>query len=171
MCSENLRSTNSSFLPLLEIDIAMPQLQREWASCDLIANYLAEFVTDGSGDTLRRTNMLSAALNELLESVFKYADGEGHLICRIAKNERRHRVEMIFNARHGLRQRLETAIHADENRAIDDYLSGLQTSTAPGPAEALLGLAVNFLAEVSLMPEEGNLIGLVVDLPFDGASH
>ena len=70
---------------LLEVSMGIDDFSSEWVHCDKISSYVARMVSHDRADSLLYANLLSSALNELLETVFANHGPEGDFSCRIRR--------------------------------------------------------------------------------------
>ena len=70
---------------LLELSMGIEHFSSEWIHCDRISSYVARMVSHNRADSLLYANLLSSALNELLETVFAHHGPNGQLSCRVKR--------------------------------------------------------------------------------------
>jgi hypothetical protein len=70
---------------LLELSMGIEDFSSEWLHCDRISSYVARMVSHNRADSLLYANLLSSALNELLETVFAHHGPKGRLSCRVKR--------------------------------------------------------------------------------------
>ena len=70
---------------LLEVSMGIQDFSSDWLHCDRISSYVARMVSHNRSDSLLYANLLSSALNELLETVFANHGPDGEFSCRVRR--------------------------------------------------------------------------------------
>jgi len=157
--------------PLVEISMGIEAFASEWLHCDRISSYLARMVSHNRADSLLYANLLSSALNELLETAFAHHGPEGDFCCRVSRAGAADVIELDLpcDAR-ALSYYTDAAQRLQRPDLADVYHSAL---FAPGEADPHLGLlevAVDYRARISIVPEKGNRLRLAAEMALEGAA-
>ena len=143
----------------------------EWLHCDRISSYLARMVSHNRSDSLLYANLLSSALNELLETAFAHHGPEGDFSCRVSRAGEADVIELDLPCdAQTLSFYSEAAQRLQQPNLTDVYHTAL---FAPGRADPHLGLlevAVDYRARISIMPEKGNRLTLAAEMALEGAA-
>lgn len=143
----------------------------EWQHCDRISSYLARMVSHNRADSLLYANLLSSALNELLETAFAHHGPEGNFSCKVSRSGDADVIELdlpcddaALSFYRDAAQRLKQPDIAELYRAA---------LFAPGKADPHLGLlevAVDYSARISIVPENGNRLKLAAEMALEGTT-
>jgi hypothetical protein len=143
---------------LLEVSMEIEDFSSEWLHCDRISSYVARMVSHNRADSLLYANLLSSALNELLETVFSNHGPEGEFSCRVKRSGPKDVIELtlpcddstlrFYTDAEGLLQRGDVA---------EVYQSALFSPGAQDPRLGLLEVAVDYQAKISIRPAGGRL--------------
>jgi hypothetical protein len=158
----------AAFEPLLELEMEMATLVADWSHCDQCAAYVARMVSHDRHDPIRHANLLSAALNELFEMSFHTRESDGALTCRFYRNGSTERIELTFpcsaeqcNSYQAIVERIGSG------QALASYLDVITDDAAYAEHAILLGLAVNYDANIALSGQDTGLMTFVVDLTLE----
>lgn len=143
----------------------------EWLHCDRISSYLARMVSHSRTDPLLYANLLSSALNELLETAFAHHGPQGDFACRVSRAGEADVIELDLPCD-------ETALafySAAARRLTQPDLAEVYREAlfAPGSADPHLGLlevAVDYRARISIVPEKGNRLKLAAEVALEGTA-
>lgn len=162
------RQVDAAFKPLLELEMEMASLVADWSHCDQCAAYLARMVSHDRHDSIRHANLLSAALNELFEMSFHTRESDGVLRCRFYRNGTIERIELTFPCSAEQRNSYETIVERIGNGlALANYLDVITDDAARAEHAILLGLAVNYDADIELSAQDTGMMTFVVDLALE----
>ena len=162
------RQVDAAFKPLLELEMEMATLVADWSHCDQCAAYLARMVSHDRHDSIRHANLLSAALNELFEMSFHTRESDGVLRCRFYRNSTIERIELTFPCSAEQRNSYETIVERIGNGlALANYLDVITDDAARAEHAILLGLAVNYDADIELSAQDTGMMTFVVDLALE----
>lgn len=160
--------TDSVFEPLLELEMEMASFAADWLYCDQCSTYVARMVSHDRNDPIRHANLLSAALNELFEMSFHSRDCNGALTCRFYRSGESERIELTFPCSAEKRRFYDTIVERISNgQALANYLDVITNDDARAEHAILLGLAVNYDANIGLHEQDTGLLTFVVDLKFE----
>ncbi|HVW54575.1 MAG TPA: ubiquinone biosynthesis methyltransferase UbiE [Rhizobiaceae bacterium] len=158
----------SDFKSLIEIDLNSGVFGSNWAHCDQISTYVARMVSHNRSDSLLYANLLSSALNELLETVFRMHRRDGSFLCAVKRRGPVDRVEITVSCQ---------AEHLAFYRGVMNVLEGpdvakryretLVAAAAPGPQVGLLELAVDYAAKLSVDEIGDGFLRLTADLALE----
>lgn len=156
------------FEPLLELEIEMAAFVADWLHCDQCAGYVARMVSHDRHDPIRHANLLSAALNELLEMSFHTRECNGTLVCRLYRNGSTERIELTFPCPAEQRISYQTIVARIENgQALANYLDLITSDAARAEHAILLGLAVNYDINIELREQDGGMLTFMVDFALE----
>ncbi|CDM62762.1 hypothetical protein LPU83_pLPU83d_1392 (plasmid) [Rhizobium favelukesii] len=160
--------TNTAFEQLLKLEIEMATFTADWLHCDQLSNYIARMVSHDRRDPLRHSNLLSSALNELLEMSFRSDAQEGELVCDLYRHEQTERIELSFPCPSQQRRfYFELVDGLNDGEKLANYVRVIADETAPIAQAVLLGLAVNYDADIELRASAADALTFVVDLPLE----
>ena len=159
---------DAAFEPLLELELEMATLVADWSHCDQCAAYVARMVSHDRLDPIRHANLLSAALNELFEMSFHTRESDGALTCRFYRNGLTERIELTFPCSAEQRDSYEAIVARIGNgQALANYLDAITDDAARAEHAILLGLAVNYDADIELSGQNTGVMTFVVDLALE----
>lgn len=159
---------DTAFEPLLELEMEMATLVADWAHCDQCAAYVARMVSHDRHDPIRHANLLSAALNELFEMSFHTRESGGALTFRVYRNASIERIELTFPCSAEQRNSYEAIVKRIRNgQALANYLDVITDDAARAEHAILLGLAVNYDANIELSVQDKGTTTFVVDLALE----
>lgn len=159
---------DAAFEPLLELEMEMATLVADWSNCDQCAAYVARMVSHDRHDPIRHANLLSAALNELFEMSFHTRESTGTLTFRVYRNGSIERIELAFPCSAEQRNLYETIVQRIRSgQALANYLDVITDDTARAEQAILLGLAVNYDANIELSIRDKGATTFVVDLALE----
>ena len=161
-----------AFEPLLNLEIEMTTFTTDWSHCDRLSNYVARMVSHDRRDPIRHANLLSSAINELLEMSFRTGAHEGELECELYRCSQLERIKLTFPCPPSQRHDLNEAILSmKEGPNLLPYLEVIASDVAPLDQATLLGLVVNYDAAIRVGDSTAERLTLVVDLPLEGLLH
>lgn len=144
----------------------------DWAYCDRLSSYVAKMVSHNRTDSLLYSNLLSSALNELLETAHRAHGSSGNFICSILRSGNKDRVELVIpNDLAGL-DFYRTAIRrlSQENLA-ETYRAALFREGPIDPTIGLMELAVDYDAQLTIEPMVGGAVRLTAELTLEDQAH
>ncbi len=159
----------SGMKPLLEISMGMDAFCSEWLHCDRLSSYAARMVSHNRADSMLYANLLSSALNELLETVFVNHGPDGEFSCRICRDGGTDVIEitMPYDEKTG-EFYAAAANRLAAGNAAETYQAALFSSGAPDPHLGLLEIAADYRAKINIAPAAGRL-KLSAEMTFEGA--
>ncbi|PWK66448.1 ubiquinone biosynthesis methyltransferase UbiE [Aminobacter sp. AP02] len=164
------------FRMMVQIDMEMTTFNSNWTHCDYISTYLARTVSHNRPDSVLFANLLSSALNELLEITFRTRHSGGTFGCSVSRRNHVDRIELTFTCGEDERRSFEHAVTRIQAGAVEagaveaDYISSLSREVGPGRDMLLLELVVSYKAQVRFDTYDDS-VKLVVDLPLGGLTH
>lgn len=100
MDSTPLNEASDAIPPLtFEIHMQAGDLQEHWKRCNMVANYIAEYVSYQFTEREWAENLISTVTNEFLEAVSSLSPAEADLSVRCRHRER----DLLIEIEHGLR--------------------------------------------------------------------
>ncbi|WP_028745755.1 hypothetical protein [Rhizobium mesoamericanum] len=158
----------TAFDQLLDLEMEMATFTADWLHCDQLSNYVARMVSHDRRDPLRHANLLSSALNELLEMSFRSDAQEGELTCGFYRRGQIERIELSFPCPSQQRRYYSDLVKGlKDNEQLASYIEIIGDETAPIEKAVLLGLAINYEAEIALRDSPADTLTFVVDLPLE----
>ena len=161
----------SGTTPLVEISMGIEDFASEWLHCDRISSYLARMVSHNRTDSLLYANLLSSALNELLETAFAHHGPEGDFCCRVSRAGDADVIELDLPCDEPtLSFYREAAQRLQRPDLAEIYHSALFSPGTADPHLGLLEVAVDYRARISILPEKGNRLKLAAEMALEGAA-
>jgi hypothetical protein len=159
---------DTAFEPLLNLEMNMAAFTKDWLHCDQCSNYVARMVSHDRRDPIRHANLLSAALNELLEMSFHSNEQQGEFIYRFYRHREMERMELTFPCSPQKRQFYHEIVQElKSEQALASYLEVVANNAAPNDQAILFGLAVNYDAEIKVKDLDTGALTFIVDLPLE----
>jgi hypothetical protein len=144
----------------------------DWATCDRVANYAATLVSHRRVDPLRYANLFSSVLNELLETAFRRHAPDGEIRCNVYRGAPRDCIELTVPSNAAVHDFYSSAVaEACHEDVGDRYVAALFEDRQVDPAIALLELAADYQARMTLEAREPDQLTLTVDLVLDEAGR
>ena len=154
---------------LLEVSMGIRDFSSEWLHCDRISSYVARMVSHNRADSLLHANLLSSALNELLETVFANHGPEGDFSCRVSRAGAADVIELTLPCDdEALRFYTEAARRLERRDVAELYESALFSAGGKDPHLGLLEVAVDYKARISVAPA-GDRLTLCAELVLEEA--
>ena len=157
--------------PLVEISMGIEAFASEWLHCDRISSYLARMVSHKRADSLLYANLLSSALNELLETAFVHQGPAGDFACRVSRVGQADVIELDLPCdEQALSYYREAARRLRQPDLADVYHAALFSAGTTDPHLGLLEVAVDYRARITIVPEHGNRLKLAAELALEGSA-
>lgn len=154
---------------LLEVSMGIQDFSSEWMHCDRISSYVARVVSHNRSDSLLYANLLSSALNELLETVFANHGPDGEFSCCVRRRGASDVIELNLPCDEtALRFYMDAATRLERRDVAELYRSALLAQGAQDPHLGLLEVAVDYQAKISIAPAGGRLT-LSAEMTIEGA--
>ena len=80
-------SVEGLYAPTLEVTISTGAFDSDWANCERVSSYVARAVSHNRRDPLLHYNLLSSALNEILELAFRAHAPGASISCSVLRKE------------------------------------------------------------------------------------
>jgi hypothetical protein len=142
----------------------------EWLHCDRMSSYLARMVSHNRTDSLLHANLLSSALNELLETAFAHHGPEGDFTCRVSRAGEADVIELDLPCdEKTLSFYSAAARRLTEPDLAETYYAALFSTGEADPYLGLLEVAVDYRARISIVPENGNRLKLAAEMALEGS--
>ena len=153
---------------LLEVSMSISDFASEWLHCDRISSYIARIVSHNRADSLLYANLLSSALNELLEIVFANHGPEGQLRCRISRAGPRDLIELRLPCDDKTLQFYNVAAARLGRPDVDEiYRGALFSPGAQDPHLGLFEVAVDYQARISIQAD-ADCLTLSAEMAIEG---
>ena len=154
---------------LLEVSMAIDDFSSEWLHCDRISTYVASIVSHERSDSLLYANLLSSALNELLETVFAHHGTGGVFNCRVRRSGPKDIIELTLPCDDATLRFYQDAVQRLGRRDVAElYRSALLSHGEQDPHLGLLEVAVDYQARISIVPA-GARLTLSAEMALEGA--
>lgn len=153
---------------LLEIDMEIGVFASDWSYCDRLSSYVARMVSHNRTDSLLYSNLLSSALNELLETAYRAHGASGRFVCRISRRGNEDRIELTIPC-----EATASKFYQDAKERLarpdiaEQYRSALFSAGPLDPEIGLFELAVDYEAALSVEAAQKNAVRLVADLALE----
>lgn len=159
----------SATKPLVEISMGIEAFASEWLHCDRISSYLARMVSHNRADSLLHANLLSSALNELLETAFSHHGPLGDFSCRVSRADHADVIELDLPCdERTLTYYRDAARRLTQPDLADVYHAALFSPGSADPHLGLLEVAVDYRARISIEPMDGNRLKLAAEMALEG---
>lgn len=156
---------DDGFRPLLEFDLDTTVLDDQWVYCDFMSSFVANMVSHNRTDPFMFSNLLSATLNELFETVYRTKKEAGQFHFRMLKMESVDRITMVVPCSRDEQQfYLNTVEEIRAPDASDKYLELLFADDGLDRRVGLFELAISYNAQMSAVAVEDKAVSLTVDL-------
>ena len=154
---------------LLEISMEIGDFSSEWLHCDRISSYFAGMVSNNRSDSLLYANLLSSALNELLETVFSNHGPDGQFSIRIRRTGPKDVIELTLPCDDPTLQFYTAATSLLQRGDVAElYRSALFSAGKQDPRLGLLEVAVDYQAKISIKPA-GDRLTLLAEMMIEGS--
>ncbi len=155
---------------LLELSMGIDDFSSEWLHCDRISSYVARIVSHNRTDSILYANLLSSALNELLETVFSHHGPAGELSCRVRRTGTADVIELTLPCDDVALQFYAEAADALQRPDVSDvYQTALFSTGEQDPRLGLLEVAVDYQAKISIAPA-GDRLTLSAEMMLEGSN-
>jgi len=157
------------FRPMLSIGMGIEVFASNWLYCDRLSSYVARMISHNRTDSLLYANLLSSALNELLETINRAHGPEGQLTCRVFRNGPSDLIEFDIPADAATWDFFKdaAALLGREDLA-EHYRSALLADGPLDPRIGLFELAVDYGARISVERGADELVRLSAVLSLEG---
>ena len=158
----------SSFQTLLEFDMDALAIDEHWTYCDHIANFVARMVSHNRTDPFLYSNLLSASLNELFETVYRTRKEAGQLRFRFLRNEHGDRIQLSLPCSKEEQEFLHDTL--DEIHSPDAAETYLQFLFSEGNLDRRIGLfelSQTYQAKIEMKVPQTKAVLLTIDLALD----
>jgi len=106
-----MQTNSASAIFSFDLCLQMDDLHQEWERCNMLANYLAAYVSCQFARQERAENLISTIINEFLESLIRLAPEHSDFFLRCTQFEK----GLQFSARH--------RVHRKNRAAYLDFLA------------------------------------------------
>ena len=156
---------DDGFRPLLEFDLDTTVLNDQWVYCDFMSSFVANMVSHNRADPFMFSNLLSATLNELFETVYRTRKEAGQFRFRMLRKGSVDRITMVVPCGRDEQQfYLKTVEEIRDPGASDKYLELLFSDDELDRRVGLFELAISYKAQMSAVALEDKAVCLTVDL-------
>ena len=163
-----MTSHTANFEPLYELSLPCREFSSDWSHCDRIATYVARQISYARKDPAFYTNLLSSALNELLEIAFRVHLDEGMIACLISRAGGVDRIALSIPCDEAMKDFYRLSVDAATGTdAADRYDAALLSGPSPAPEIGLLELAIDYRAHLQIEMAEGQKLVLTADVALE----
>ena len=153
---------------LLEFELDTKVLDDQWDYCDYMSSYVARMVCHNRADPFMFSNLLSATLNELFETVYRTRKEAGQFRFQLLQKGSMDRITMLVPCTVDEQQfYIKTAKELCTADASEKYLDLLFSDEGFDRRVGLFELAISYKAAVSADAVEDRAIRLTVDLALE----
>jgi hypothetical protein len=154
---------------LLEVSMDVADFSSEWLHCDRISSYFATMASNNRADSLLYANLLSSAVNELLETVFCNHGPAGKFSIRVRRSGPQDVIELTLPCDDPTLQFYTDATSLLKRDDVAEvYRSALFSAGEQDPRLGLLELAVDYQAKISITPA-GERLTLSAEMMIEGS--
>ena len=172
MTIDPLAGATDRFEVLLAISMDISVFVSDWAYCDRLSTYVAKMVSHNRSDSLLYSNLLSSALNELLETAHRSHGQAGEFACTVLRSAEKDRIELKLPSQEGSLDFYEKAIERlSRSDVADDYRTALFSEGEIDPTIGLMELVVDYNARLSIEPLEDAAVRLTAELILEDPAH
>ncbi|HWK67637.1 MAG TPA: ubiquinone biosynthesis methyltransferase UbiE [Rhizobiaceae bacterium] len=140
----------------------------DWAYCDRLSSYAAKMVSHNRTDSLLYSNLLSSAMNELLETAHRAHGATGNFVCSILRNGNKDRVELVIpNDLAGLDFYRKALNRLSQENLAETYRAALFQEGPIDPTIGLMELAVDYNARLIIEPMDDGAVRLAAELTLE----
>lgn len=140
----------------------------DWAYCDRLSSYVAKMVSHNRTDSLLYSNLLSSALNELLETAHRAHGASGNFVCSILRSGNKDRVELVIPNDLGGLDFYRTAVsRLSQENLGETYRTVLFQEGPIDPTIGLMELAVDYNARLNIEPMDDGAVRLTAELTLE----
>lgn len=122
-------SASSTPLFAIELLVQAQDIQDRWQRCNMLANYIAEYVAYQFPEREWAENLISTATNEFLEAVACVSPGRAELALRCTQYAGNLQIEIEHSLRPNAIQFYLTFLSELSGATIDDIYFGFLTTT------------------------------------------
>ena len=152
------------FEPLLEFDLDTKVLEGQWIYCDFMSSFVASMVSHTRTDSFKFSNVLSATLNELFETVYRTRKEAGPFRFQILRKGPVDRITMVVPCGEDEQQfYLKTIEEINAPDAQETHLDLLFSDKELDRRVGLFEVANSYKAKISADKVEDSAVRLTVD--------
>lgn len=158
----------ATFKPMVTLDINTAMFSAHWQLCDMMTEYFSTLAGQFHDDPTRYANLLSAAMNELIELAYRLGptDGTAKLSFRLERNNSSTRLKTVFLRADAPGDiRLDFVTEETGTPALPQTSAAGQEALRPDPFSALRQLSTVARFHVDVKHDAKGLISLSVDFP------
>lgn len=161
-------SVDGPYAPTLQVTISTGAFDSDWANCERVSSYVARAVSHNRRDPLLHYNLLSSALNEILELAFRAHAPGASISCSVLRKETIDRIVLDVPGNEELRGTYRKLVdEAARGDSAERLASEIMAGAPPSAGLSLMELAANYKAAFGLEFDGNNRISLVTDLAID----
>lgn len=152
----------------MAVSMDLEAFASDWAYCDRLSSYVAKMVSHNRTDSLLYSNLLSSALNELLETAHRAHGSSGNFVCSVLRHGNKDRVELVIpNDLAGLDFYRTAISRLSQENLAETYRTALFQEGAIDPTIGLMELAVDYNARLAIEPMDDGAVRLTAELTLE----
>jgi len=168
MTIDDMDGASDQFEVLVEINMDIGAFAADWAYCDRLSSYVAKMVSHNRTDSLLYSNLLSSALNELLETAHRTHGPSGKFGCAVLRRGGKDRIQLTIPSQaEGADFYGQAVNHLSKGDLAEHYRKLLFRDGPIDPTIGLLELAVDYNAVLSVEPVGDDAIRLTAELTLE----
>jgi hypothetical protein len=161
-------AVDGPYAPTLEVTISTGAFDSSWSNCERVSSYVARAVSHNRRDALLHYNLLSSALNEILELAFRAHAPGAAITCSVLRKAAFDRIVLSVPGNEELSGTYRKLVaEATRGNSAERLASEIVAGAPSSAGFSLMELAANYKAQFRLEVGEGHQISLVTDLALD----
>jgi hypothetical protein len=157
-----------SSVPVLEVTVSTGLFNSVWANCEGVSSYIARATSLNRPDSLMHFNLLSSALNELLELAFRSHAPGASITCGVSRKGDRDRVVLRVPGNEEVTSAYRRLVsEAGGGDSAERLASQLLAGAPPSAGLSLMELAANYKARFELEISDDQQVSLITDLALE----
>ena len=157
-----------SSVPVLEVTVSTGLFNSVWANCEGVSSYIARATSLNRPDSLMHFNLLSSALNELLELAFRSHAPGASITCSVLRKGGLDRVVLRVPGNEEVASAYRRLVsEADSGDSAERFASQLLAGAPPSTGLSLMELAANYKARFQLEISDDQQVSLITDLALE----
>jgi hypothetical protein len=165
---QSAAAIEATFKPMVTLDIDTAMFSAQWQLCDMMTEYFSTLAGQFHADPSRYANLLSAAINELVELAYRLGptDGTAKLSFRLERNNSSTRMKTVFLRADAPGDiRLDFVTEETGMPALPGTSAAGREAMRPDPFSALRQLSTVARFDVDMIHDVKGLVSMSVDFP------
>lgn len=163
---QSAAAIEATFKPMVTLDIDTAMFSTQWPLCDMMTEYFSTLAGQSHDDPTRYTNLLSAAINELLELAYRLGptDGTAKLSFRLERNNSLTRLKTVFLRADAPGDIRPDFLTEETGTPVGTWAAEGEASR-PNPFSALRQLSTVARFDVDMKHDVKGLVSMTLDFP------